>query len=160
MGTRGLTKVIKDGEVVVAQYGQWDHYPSGQGVDALNILRCPGNIDKLRDALPLPTLSDEERRKIVVEAMETNAEWVTLEQAAKIPAYLSRDIGAGILQLIIDGEVPGLYLDTDFEKDTLFCEGLITVDLDKNRFSWWGSYWDLDDLPDNEEFLSFFGEID
>ena len=39
MGTRNLTKVINEqGEVVVAQYGQWDGYPSGQGVNALNAI--------------------------------------------------------------------------------------------------------------------------
>ena len=39
MGTRGLTKVIdKDGITKVAQYGQWDHYPEGQGVKILYCL--------------------------------------------------------------------------------------------------------------------------
>ena len=28
MGTRNLTCVFKDGEYKVAQYGQWDGYPS------------------------------------------------------------------------------------------------------------------------------------
>ena len=36
MGTRNLTKVIdKNGIVRVAQYGQRDGYPSGQGLNAL-----------------------------------------------------------------------------------------------------------------------------
>ena len=39
MGTRNLTAVFMDGEYKVAQYGQWDGYPSGQGVDILNILK-------------------------------------------------------------------------------------------------------------------------
>ena len=39
MGTRGVTMVIQEEKVKVAQYGQWDHYPSGQGLTALDILR-------------------------------------------------------------------------------------------------------------------------
>lgn len=39
MGTRGLTAVMLGGEYKIAQYGQWDHYPSGQGVTALEFCR-------------------------------------------------------------------------------------------------------------------------
>lgn len=31
MGTRNLTAVYLDGQYKVAQYGQWDGYPEGQG---------------------------------------------------------------------------------------------------------------------------------
>ena len=39
MGTRHLTIVAAAGGYPVAQYGQWDGYPSGQGVTALNFLK-------------------------------------------------------------------------------------------------------------------------
>ena len=39
MGTRHLIAVQKDGEYKVAQYGQWDGYPEGQGVRVLEFLR-------------------------------------------------------------------------------------------------------------------------
>ena len=40
MGTRNLTMVINQkGEKKVAQYGQWDGYPSGVGVSVLNFLK-------------------------------------------------------------------------------------------------------------------------
>ena len=39
MGTRNLTMVIADAETKVAQYGQWDGYPEGQGKIALEFLR-------------------------------------------------------------------------------------------------------------------------
>ena len=35
MGTRHLIAVYLNGEYKVAQYGQWDGYPSGVGVDVL-----------------------------------------------------------------------------------------------------------------------------
>lgn len=38
MGTRHLIEVVVDGQIKVAQYGQWDGYPSGQGVDVLKFL--------------------------------------------------------------------------------------------------------------------------
>jgi hypothetical protein len=128
MGTRGLTKVIKNDKVVVAQYGQWDHYPSGQGLTALRFLRDEANVEKLDKGLYwLYEVDSKDVGEIVDRIGEENF----------VTAYpsLIRDTGAEILELIANakGALPVL-LDTDFENDELFCEGVFTVDLDKKRF--------------------------
>jgi hypothetical protein len=128
MGTRGLTKVIKNDKVVVAQYGQWDHYPSGQGLTALRFLRDEANVEKLDKGLYwLYEVESKDVGEIVDRIGEENF----------LTAYpsLIRDTGAEILELIANakGALPVL-LDTDFENDELFCEGVFTVDLDKKRF--------------------------
>jgi len=51
MGTRNLTCVVSGGKYIIAQYGQWDGYPSGQGVTALEFLRKKGNQALLKAAL-------------------------------------------------------------------------------------------------------------
>lgn len=38
MGTRHLIAAKVDGEYKLAQYGQWDGYPEGQGVAVLDFL--------------------------------------------------------------------------------------------------------------------------
>ena len=48
MGTRNLTVVVKDGTHKIAQYGQWDGYPSGVGADILTFLADPTNVEALR----------------------------------------------------------------------------------------------------------------
>ena len=54
MGTRNLISVIENKKPVIAQYGQWDGYPSGQGVDILEFLKSEffeklkGNLPKVR----------------------------------------------------------------------------------------------------------------
>jgi hypothetical protein len=128
MGTRGLTKVIKNDKVVVAQYGQWDHYPSGQGLTALRFLRDEDNVEKLDKGLYwLYEVDSKDVGEIVDRIGEEHF----------VTAYpsLIRDTGAEILELIANakGALPVL-LDTDFENDELFCEGVFTVDLDKKRF--------------------------
>lgn len=50
MGTRNLTAVYLDGEYRIAQYGQWDGYPEGQGMTALNFLRSMDE-EKFKSAL-------------------------------------------------------------------------------------------------------------
>jgi hypothetical protein len=129
MGTRGLTKVIKNDKVVVAQYGQWDHYPSGQGLTALRFLRDEANVDKLDKGLYwLYEVESKDVGEIVDRIGEDNF----------VTAYpsLIRDTGAGILELIANakGALPVL-LDSDFEKDELFCEGVFTVNLDDRTFT-------------------------
>jgi hypothetical protein len=128
MGTRGLTKVIKNDKVVVAQYGQWDHYPSGQGLTALRFLRDEANVDKLDKGLYWLYEVDDAS---VEETLNR-----TGDNFATAYPSLIRDTGAGILELIANakGALP-ILLNTDFEEDELFCEGVFTVDLDKKTFT-------------------------
>ena len=51
MGTRNLTAVYYKGEYKIAQYGQWDGYPDGQGVVALSFLRERMDLEKFKKAL-------------------------------------------------------------------------------------------------------------
>jgi hypothetical protein len=63
--------------------------------------------------------------------------WMNMDQSKlfqeKYP-YLSRDNGAGILQMIMDGEEEQIWVtdSTDFAGDSLFCEWAYLIDLDKN----------------------------
>lgn len=120
MGTRGLTAVYVDGNYKIAQYGQWDHYPGGQGVVALAFLR---EMDEahFREALS---------RCKFVSAGEANA----LFNGPK-GRYFTRDHGAKILDLVdkSQGEVL-LYNQINFAGDSLLCEYAYVVDLDKRTF--------------------------
>lgn len=51
MGTRNLTIVKLDGEYKVAQYGQWDGYPGGQGLRCLSFLRLLMDPEKFKAAV-------------------------------------------------------------------------------------------------------------
>lgn len=138
MGTRGLTVVIQDGTHKVAQYGQWDHNPSGQGADALKFLSGEGNIDKLIAALPRVKFGTDEDFEVVTKGLGIEGGWMTSEQAKMYNAvlpFVSRDHGAGILALIAESEGDVLIYDQiDFARDSLFCENAYVVDLDARVF--------------------------
>jgi hypothetical protein len=165
MGTRGLTKVIYEGDIKVAQYGQWDHYPSGQGVAILSFLRGEGNLELLKNGIKnIKTISDETLDKYVNEFSDNENGMMTMEQAEsfkdKYPS-LSRDTGGEILSVIANAttDVP-LVLDPEFENDDLFCEGVYTVDLDQSMFI--SRYADrllvfmFDNLPTDEGYIDAF----
>ena len=141
MGTRGLTKVVYKNQVIVAQYGQWDHYPEGQGVTLFHALQDPDVVKRFIEKIPqiyYPSDSD-------VEAMckpfedGSMAGMMTFESgdkfAEKYPT-LTRNTGGEIFKVIADyGNAPiPISKDEDFEKDELFCEGVYTVDLDRELF--------------------------
>ena len=162
MGTRNLTKVIdKDGIVRVAQYGQWDGYPSGQGMNALYHAHNHKQIEK---GLSRVRWADaDELDKIYSQFSEMNV-MGTDDQKSFDVLYpnLTRDTCADILGVVAwsVGEVI-LVDESAFENDELFCEGVYTLDFQQRKFiSWYGGKtieFSLDSLPTKEEYLTAFG---
>lgn len=138
MGTRNLTAVYANGEYRVAQYGQWDGYPAGQGVTALEILSSVNLKELKAKVLKCSWLSREQVDSYWAEFDPDSEGFVTLEQSrafkAKYP-HLSRDTSAEILKLIMDSP-DGLELMDDlfFAKNSLFCEWAYVIDFDKGTF--------------------------
>ena len=120
--------------------GQWDGYPTGQGKDALKILRQPEVIDRLRQA-QTRFISEEEHSALMKEVIGSDTGWMTFEEADKFKErypQLSRDTGAKVLAQVALAQVAGETLPlTDsisFAEDSLFCEWAYVVDLDENKF--------------------------
>lgn len=151
MGTRNLTMVISNNQIKVAQYGQWDGYPSGQGLTALATLKEIAEKNNW----------DSFRNKVNSLRWFTEAEYEDLkkmsddELMSKYP-QLSRDWCAAILEAIYTGQVvkeerdwlrnkstvvtttfPNIECMQDysgFAADSLFCEWAYVIDLDKMTF--------------------------
>lgn len=129
MGTRNLVAVKLDGAYKVAQYGQWDGYPSGQGSTVLDFLKTwdrPVFEYKVRAANFL-TAEEVDAINATIKAEGLQDCW-----QARWPE-LSRDAGANILRMIEKAE-PGIKLSNsiDFAADSLFCEWGYVLDLDAN----------------------------
>jgi hypothetical protein len=129
MGTRHLVAVKLDGDYKVAQYGQWDGYPTGQGETVLEFLAKmdrPAFEQKLRAASFL-TPADVE---IINETIRTEG---LQEKWQRRWPELSRDTGADILQMVQDRPT-GIKLKNSlgFAADSLFCEWAYVIDLDAN----------------------------
>ena len=167
MGTRHLIEVVHNGEIKVAQYGQWDGYPSGQGVDILKFLH---NHDLAVFATKVDGCTFINRDKIrqyyvdAGDSPENKSGFISIEISNKFkemhPA-LSRDAGAEVLSMIYDSE-NGIELSDsrDFANDTLFCEYAYVIDLDSNTFVCYATgktnkiyECSLLELPDEETFL-------
>ncbi len=111
MGTRNSTLVKLDGEIKVAQYGQWDGYPTGQGQTIQDFLKKVDIKDFKEKVKILRPITKEE-----TEEVNNTPNW------QKEYPYLSRDAGADVLNMIADGKVKFLVLDPDFINDSLLCE--------------------------------------
>lgn len=137
MGTRNLVCVLVDGEIRVAQYGQWDGYPSGQGTTVLNFVQSiveDNDVNAFADRVRnLKTLSHDEVDKIWRDIGADENRSISMEvsnAAARTHPELSRDTGGRILELINNGDVENVFLSTEFAHDSLFCEYAYVVNLD------------------------------
>ena len=170
MGTRNLTMVQKDGEYKIAQYGQWDGYPSGNGIDILNFMDGSHELDRLEGSLANVdwiTYEENEKQWVLAGAGETD-EWVSMEVADKhldmFPEN-SRDTGAGILR-IVSNFVPSadrqklLLRDRrDFAGDSLFCEWAYVIDFDKRTFEVYEGF-NTEPLNPEERFYNTNRDMD
>lgn len=128
MGTRNLVCAVIDGEYKIAQYGQWDGYPEGQGSTILDFLRNwdrPKFEENLRKCKFL-SKKEEEKLNDSIKKEGLEDKW-----QAKWPE-LSRDAGADILKMVHDKPLK-LQNSLSFAADSLFCEYAYVLDLDKNR---------------------------
>jgi len=140
MGTRNLTMVISNGKTKVAQYGQWDGYPSGQGAAILNFFKKADlKVFKEKvDTLP-KWITQKEINKLYKDAGHTGGDWINMKVSNKFKAanpQLNRDMGADVLEFIYNADNPVLLKDdSKFIEDGLFCEWAYVIDLDKNTLS-------------------------
>lgn len=125
MGTRHLIEVKVGGEIKVAQYGQWDGYLSGQGVEIARFLHS--------GYVPTQFTAQLNKCRFVTDADKEMFDWLNEDgnDWQRITPHLSRDAGAMILWLVYGSR--GLILkDNRGFKDDSCCEYHYLIDLDKN----------------------------
>ena len=135
MGTRNLTVVAQDGEYKVAQYGQWDGYPSGNGAAILAFLTTTDLQvfgDKVKLCRFLTDTEQKEKRNTAVPSIK-GKKWIDMDESKKLEKALPelhRNAGCDILQMIYDSDGLELSNDIKFAGDGLFCEWVYVIDLD------------------------------
>ena len=136
MGTRHLTCVIQDGAFRIAQYGQWDGYPSGAGRTILSFLNRV-DMSVFRDKVRACRWMDKEKFDARYKALGLPENgWLTSAQSEvykrEFP-LLDRDLGCGVLEEVYASE-DGCELNDDsaFAHSSLFCEWAYVIDLDRN----------------------------
>lgn len=135
MGTRHLIEVIVNGETKVAQYGQWDGYPEGQGEGVCSFIETLSDLEAFKKAVEkLRFLTGQEIKDRWTECgADPESSFVNMEVATKHDdrwPWLSRDCGSNILKMIAEGLVDGLDDASSFKDDGLFCEFRYVLDLD------------------------------
>ena len=161
MGTRNLTVVKNlEGETKIAQYGQWDGYPSYSGIKALEFLRNRVNRNNLLVELQLVEFVGDEEVDTLYKQFEST-DWENKDFLNAYPG-LHRDTGIGILEVVANATDTIKTVDnSDFRNDELFCEGVYEVDFSVGKFI--STYdnrivsFDLDNLPTDEEYLAAMG---
>jgi hypothetical protein len=156
MGTRHLIAVKQDGKYKIAQYGQWDGYPEGQGVNVLRFLRGV-KLDAFKKAVSECSFLTSDEIDATYTGMDIFADkygCISCDEAdlhAKKYPELSRDTGAGILSLVLNNGKRKLKNSIDFAADSLFCEWAYVINLDTNTFEVYEGF-NQTPLPDDEPF--------
>jgi hypothetical protein len=137
MGTRSVTIVVHKEEIRIAQYGQWDGYPQGQGRTVLNFCKNLENLEKLRYKLDTCVLFidleiPEHKTQALAYDMNCEDHCLTPEQQYWESNFWSRDVGAGLLYNIIEYNDDLILINNQYEFiNDSSCEWWYLIDLDK-----------------------------
>lgn len=166
MGTRNLTMVISGGKTRVAQYGQWDGYPEGQGVKIYSFLKDV-DLDKFRNKLETTVFVDEEKEQEIdryLKKIGSENGWMDMDQSEKYKKkypLLSRDVCGDILKLLYESEDSINYVNNSeiFAADSLFCEWAYVVDMDNMKLEVYKGF-NTEPLEPSERFYYLTEERD
>ena len=127
MGTRHLVKIVLNGETKVAQFGHSDGYLEGTGYKLASFIENEYKPTVLkRNVAKLSFYTDE----------EVDAIYATLKDSEVSEKHPELDSSnpVNVLRAILKGavKVPDA---RDFEHDSLFCEWVYTINLDKKEIT-------------------------
>jgi len=140
MGTRNLTCVFIGGEYKVAQYGQWDGYPRGQGATILSFLSDAKQRRQLKQKVGQCYFATDAEIDAAWAAAGSTDGLATMEMAKKLKGthpQFSRDTAACVLGLVAGlkkGQRFPVENSIEFASDSLFCEWAYVIDFDKGTF--------------------------
>lgn len=140
MGTRNIIAVKSDNIFKVIKYCQWDGYPSGQGKDLLLILKkielstLKEKIDEVSDITEKQF--DNIWEKIIKNPL--NKDTISQEESDefnKLYPQLSRDMGAEIINYIMNNKEVLLSNSWSTGMSNSWCEWYYVIDLDENKLN-------------------------
>ena len=186
MGTRNLTLVKdKEGKTKVAQYGQWDGYPEGQGSTILNFIRSKENRDALAEVLKNVSffnleVAPQQVRDYIEGYDKRCASWSNEpDNRTEADRYwfdnlISRDVCGKILENLIAINIElvphefekVIYLQdkSSFADDSLFCEWAYCVNYQTEKLEVYVNGkekvidFDFEHLPDEDDFCKQINE--
>jgi hypothetical protein len=141
MGTRHLTIVVSNNEYKVAQYGQWDGYPTGQGADIAKFimanLQTPDGVASFKNKVDACRFGSNEEIVALQSTFKRDGfaddDYKAFERLIKEYPEYSRDTGSQILDLISNSVKPRMLQNSiEFANDSLFCEWAWLLNLDNN----------------------------
>ncbi len=137
MGTRNLTVVVVDGQYKVAQYGQWDGNPTGNGKKIVDFLKSVDLSSFKNKVRKCSWITEEELEQQWVECGANSDEdfidWEVNKEHAKKYPQVNRDTGANILKVINSSDGLKLQSNLEFAAESLFCEWVYILDLDNEQ---------------------------
>lgn len=157
MGTRSLIVVVKNDEIKVAQYNQYDGYFECTGQLIKEFVQDKEKVNSLNKKLDLCRFLTKN------EVDELNERISNGENIFKIFPQLDRSFGVDVLYYIIDQNEETCLLDKrKFALDSLFCEYAYVVNLDTktvefylglntNKNADFGRFKDLENLLSEDE---------